>query len=703
MLATDETALVCDLAETYGIYDYRSYPATVIATFAVGLRENARIWLKMNKMAYPLETMLLASAVDKLSLLLWAKTKDGAKNRNRPKMILEMLQKRIRRRTLLHFQHRNYSRICGNSWQEVRELAGTELAKAYVQIIPTTKGIKSEIGKELGEEVENAGDEAGKKGGENAGVSFAKKMLKIVAAAEIGKKVVEGIKASVEAGAALEQSIGGIETLFKESSDTMIQYANNAFRTCGLSANDYMETTTSFAASMLSSVGGDTAKAAELSNNALIAMSDNANKMGTNMQDIQNAYQGFAKQNYTMLDNLKLGYGGTKEEMQRLLSDANKLNKQQGIITDYSIDSFADITEAIQVVQDNLGITGTTALEAASTLSGSFGTMQAAWTNFIAKLSVGNQDQVNQAMMDLASSASTFLFQNLIPAIGRIITQLPSAIGTFITTAIPLLIENGKQIISNIIQGWQENKGRWKDTVNNFLDNAIEWIETSLPQILAEGIASVEEFIAGWGQGDGHMMATVGELIGKILTVIIKAVPQILAAGVLIVGKLAVGFIQNIPYFLTQIGTLLGQMISTIASNFPKLVSSGGSMLLKIIAGFINGITNIPSAVKKAVDSFKSNFRDVDWGELGTNIIKGIVNGITGGIGKLVTAAKNVAKNALDAAKEALGIHSPSRVFELEVGKMIDLGLAAGIERNLKPVQTSMKVLSMEYRWKYGY
>ncbi len=575
-------------------------------------------------------------------------------------------------------------------------MAGTELAKAYVQIIPTTKGIKSEIGKELGEEVENAGDEAGKKGGENAGVSFAKKMMKIIAAAEIGKKVVEGIKASVEAGAALEQSIGGIETLFKESSDTMIQYANNAFRTCGLSANDYMETTTSFAASMLSSVGGDTAKAAELSNNALIAMSDNANKMGTNMQDIQNAYQGFAKQNYTMLDNLKLGYGGTKEEMQRLLSDANKLNKQQGIITDYSIDSFADITEAIQVVQDNLGITGTTALEAASTLSGSFGTMQAAWTNFIAKLSVGNRDQVNQAMMDLASSASTFLFQNLIPAIGRIITQLPSAIGTFITTAIPLLIENGKQIISNIIQGWQENKGRWKDTVNNFLDNAIEWIETSLPQILAEGIASVEEFIAGWGQGDGHMMATVGELIGKILTVIIKAVPQILAAGVLIVGKLAVGFIQNIPYFLTQIGTLLGQMISTIASNFPKLVSSGGSMLLKIIAGFINGITNIPSAVKKAVDSFKSNFRNVDWGELGTNIIKGIVNGITGGIGKLVTAAKNVAKNALDAAKEALGIHSPSRVFELEVGKMIDLGLAAGIEKNLKPVQTSMKVLSME-------
>ncbi len=575
-------------------------------------------------------------------------------------------------------------------------MAATELAKAYVQIIPTTKGIKGKLGEELGDEVENAGDEAGKKGGESAGVSFAKKMLKVVAAAKIGEKVVQGIKASVQAGAALEQSIGGIETLFKESSDTMIQYANKAFETCGLSANDYMETTTSFAASMLSSVGGDTAKAAELSNKAVVAMSDNANKMGTNMQDIQNAYQGFAKQNYTMLDNLKLGYGGTKEEMQRLLDDANKLNAQQGKITDYSIDSFGDITEAIQVVQDNLGITGTTALEAASTLSGSFGTMQAAWTNFIAQLSVGNQSQVNQAMQDLASSASTFLFQNLIPAIGRIITQLPGAIATFITTAIPLLVENGKQIISSIIQGWQNNKEKWKETVNESLDNAIAWVESSLPEILQEGVQAVENFIAGWGSGDGHMMKTVGELIGKIIVVIGKAVPQIIAAGVLIVGKLALGFVQNIPYFLTQIGRLFGQMINTIASNLPRLFTSGGSMIGKIVSGFLNGIAGIPSAVKQVIEKFKTNFQNADWKSLGTNIIKGIVKGITGSLGSIASAAKDAAKHALDTAKKALGIHSPSRMFELQVGKNIDLGLAAGIENNLKPVQTSMRTLSME-------
>lgn len=575
-------------------------------------------------------------------------------------------------------------------------MAGIELAKAYVQIIPTTKGIQGKLGEELGDETEKAGKEAGEKGGTSAGTLFAKKMLAVIAAAEIGKKVVDGIKASVQAGAALEQSIGGIETLFKESSDTMIQYANNAFKTCGLSANDYMETTTSFAASMLSSVGGDTAKAAELSNKAVVAMSDNANKMGTNMEDIQNAYQGFAKQNYTMLDNLKLGYGGTKQEMQRLLDDANKLNAQQGIMTDYSIDSFGDITEAIQVVQDNLGITGTTAQEAATTLSGSFASMQSAWTNFIAQLSVGNQTQVNQAMQDLAASASTFLFQNLIPALGRIITQLPGAIGTFIKTAIPLLIENGKQIISSIIQGWQNNKGKWKETVNQFLDNAIAWVQNSLPKMLEQGIKNVEAFISGWGKGDGHMTSTVGELLGKILSVIGQALPQILAAGVLIVGKLALGFIQNTPYFLKQAGNLLLKMITTIGQNLPSVVAEGGKILLNIVKGFIQKISQIPSAVKQAIRSFKDNFKNVDWGSLGTNIIKGIIKGVKNGLSSLASAAKEAARNALNAAKKVLGIHSPSKVFEQEVGKMIDLGLAAGIEGNLKPVQDSMKVLSME-------
>lgn len=566
-----------------------------------------------------------------------------------------------------------------------------ELAKAYIQIIPSAQGMKAQLAEILGEESEGVGEESGKK----AGTSFAKKMIAAIAAVGIGKKIVDGIKSSIEAGAALEQSIGGIETLFKDSADTMIRYAKNAYETAGLSANAYMETTTSFAASMISSVGGNTAQAAELSNKAVIAMADNANKMGTDMQSIQDAYQGFAKQNYTMLDNLKLGYGGTKTEMERLLADANKLNAQQGIITDYSIDSFADVTEAIQVIQDNLDITGTTAMEAATTLSGSFNTMKAAWTNFIAELAIGDQTQVREAMVNLAYSAATFLFDNLIPAIGNIIKQLPGAIAEFITTAVPLLMENGKQIIQNLINGWKSNKGQWKENVNAFLDNAIDWIENDLPGILDEGIKAVEEFISGWGQGDGHMMETVGELIGKILTVIIKALPQIAAAGFNIIGQLADGFVKNIPYFLKQIGTLFSKMISTIAAQFPNLVSSGAQILLKIIAGFIQSIAQIPANVAKAITSIKNPFNSENWGSIGSNIIKGIINGLRNGISSIVSTAKSVAQNALSAAKKALGIHSPSKVFESEVGKMIDLGLAAGIEGNLQPVQDSMKELSM--------
>ena len=232
--------------------------------------------------------------------------------------------------------------------------------------------------------------------------------------------------------------------------------------------------------------------------------------------------------------------------------------------------------------------------------------------------------------------------------------------------------------------------------MNGFLDNAIAWVENSLPQILQKGVAAVENFISGWGSGDGHMMKTVGELIGKIFTIIIKAIPQIQAAGTTIIMKLALGFIQNTPYFLTQIGKLLGQVVSTIASNLPRLFSSGGSMIGKIISGFLNGIVGIPSAVKQAIEKFKTNFQNTDWKSLGTNIIKGIVKGITGSLGSIASAAKNAAKHALNTAKKTLGIHSPSRMFETEVGKMIDLGLAAGIENNIKPVQTSMRTLSME-------
>ncbi|CMX49436.1 phage tail protein [Streptococcus pneumoniae] len=286
----------------------------------------------------------------------------------------------------------------------------TELGKAYVQIIPSAKGISGMIQKEMGGEVASAGVSAG----ESLGSKMMGAVSGVIAAAGIGK----AIGASINEGAALQQSLGGVETLFKDSADKIKGFANEAYKTTGLSANAYMENVTGFSASLLQSLGGDTDKAAETANMAMIDMSDNANKMGTSMESIQLAYQGFAKQNYTMLDNLKLGYGGTKQEMQRLLADAEKLTGVK-----YDINNLSDVYSAIHTIQENLDITGTTAREAATTFTGSFESMKSAAQNVLGKLSLG--EDIQPALQALMETTSTFLFGNLIPMIGNILKQIP--------------------------------------------------------------------------------------------------------------------------------------------------------------------------------------------------------------------------------------------------------------------------------------
>lgn len=286
----------------------------------------------------------------------------------------------------------------------------TELGKAYVQIIPSAKGISGMIQKEMGGEVASAGVSAG----ESLGSKMMGAVSGVIAAAGIGK----AIGASINEGAALQQSLGGVETLFKDSADKVKGFANEAYKTTGLSANAYMENVTGFSASLLQSLGGDTDKAAETANMTMIDMSDNANKMGTSMESIQLAYQGFAKQNYTMLDNLKLGYGGTKQEMQRLLADAEKLTGVK-----YDINNLSDVYSAIHTIQENLDITGTTAREAATTFTGSFESMKSAAQNVLGKLSLG--EDIQPALQALMETTSTFLFGNLIPMIGNILKQIP--------------------------------------------------------------------------------------------------------------------------------------------------------------------------------------------------------------------------------------------------------------------------------------
>ena len=274
----------------------------------------------------------------------------------------------------------------------------TELGQAYVQIMPSAKGISGSIQKQLDPEADSAGKSAGMKIG--AGLMVAATAAVAATGVALGKI----ISSSLSEGANLQQSLGGIETLFKGSADKVKQYANDAYKTAGLSANDYMESVTGFSASLLQSMGGDTEKAAETANMALIDMSDNANKMGTSMESIQYAYQGFAKQNYTMLDNLKLGYGGTKAEMERLLADATKLT---GV--EYDINNLNDVYNAIHAVQEELGITGTTARESAETFSGSLASMKSAFSNVLGGLSLG-QD-IQPALQALAETTSTFFLE----------------------------------------------------------------------------------------------------------------------------------------------------------------------------------------------------------------------------------------------------------------------------------------------------
>lgn len=304
----------------------------------------------------------------------------------------------------------------------------TELGQAYVQIMPSAKGISGSIQSALAPEATAAGNSAGS----SIGSTLVKAATGIIAAAGIGR----AFSAAINEGAALQQSIGGIETLFKGSADKVKAYANEAYRTTGLSANTYMENVTGFSASLLQSLGGDTNKAAEIANMAMVDMSDNANKMGTSMDRIQDAYQGFAKQNYTMLDNLKLGYGGTKTEMERLLADATKLTGVK-----YDINNLSDVYQAIHAIQGKLDITGTTAKEAASTFSGSFSAMKAAAQNVLGKLALG--EDIMPSLKALAETTSTFLFKNFIPMIGNILRGLPTVIGTVLKEGIAAIFGDG--------------------------------------------------------------------------------------------------------------------------------------------------------------------------------------------------------------------------------------------------------------------
>lgn len=421
-------------------------------------------------------------------------------------------------------------------------------------------------------------------------------------------------KKSLEEYAEYEQLVGGVETLFKDSADVVKQYANNAYKTAGLSANDYMETVTSFSAALLQSLGGDTEAAAKQADLAITDMADNANKMGTAMGDIQNAYQGFAKQNYTMLDNLKLGYGGTKEEMQRLIDDANALNAAQGNLTNYSIDSYADIVSAIHDVQTEMGITGTTAKEASTTIQGSLSAMKSAWTNLLTGIGDDSQD-LDKLINNFVDSTGTAA-ENILPRLGKIITGIGSlaerlapvvaaAIPGLVTTVLPELVQSGISMVGAILQG----------------------LVQMLPQIIQYGVDMVITLIESISSDPESLVETAIMLVAIIVSGLIDALPKLIAAAAELVTGLLRALISNAPNLLAAGLKLVGKIAEGIANSLGEIVKAGA----KVVDSIIDGIAG---AWKKLTGWFKGIWNDL-FGGLSANVsvngsAKGAVAGVNG-------------------------------------------------------------------------
>lgn len=443
-------------------------------------------------------------------------------------------------------------------------------------------------------------------------------------------------KSAVENYAEYEQLVGGVETLFKDSSAKVLEYANNAYKTAGLSANDYMETVTSFSASLLQSLGGDTEKAAEIGNMAVIDMSDNANKMGSSMESIQNAYAGFAKQNYTMLDNLKLGYGGTKEEMQRLIDDANALNAAQGNMTKYSIDSYADIVSAIHDVQTEMGITGTTAQEAATTIQGSLASTKAAWDNWLTGTGsidalvgtvVNSAKLLAKAIGDILPSLTTGISQlvsQLAPEIPPLINQLLPSIIDSITTMISSLGSQLPAILATILP---VITGSAPQIINTLITALI----SSLPIIVSSAGQLILALASGISQSLPTLIPTIVDVVLQIVMTLVENVNLLVDAAVNLISALAEGLIAALPILIAQAPTIISRLVQELIAAAPQLLLSAAEIVVQIVSGIADNLFALGKSAGEIITTIAEGIGEM-WGSLvgvGSQVVAKIREGIS--------------------------------------------------------------------------
>lgn len=521
-----------------------------------------------------------------------------------------------------------------------------------------------------------------------------------------------------------EQLVGGVDTLFKDSSAKVQEYAANAYKTAGLSANEYMDTVTSFSASLLQSLGGDTVAAADMANVAITDMSDNANKMGTDMASIQNAYQGFAKQNYTMLDNLKLGYGGTKEEMERLLADASKLSGKDFLWGEDGMGyGYAEIVEAIHVVQTEMGITGTTAKEASTTIQGSVSSMKSAWGNLLVGIADDNADfkTLTEQFVDslvtvgeniiprinvilggisqLVTSASTTIIPMVIttitdnlPALLQSAVALVGALGQGIIDSLPAITQAAIDILFFLANALIENLPTLIDGIVQVTMTIVQMLTSPdfLTQLIETAILLITTLAQGLIDAIPQLIAAVPLIIGNLLAAIIVELPNIIQMGIDLLFALIDGIIKCIPELVAAVPTLIIAFINGIVNNLDKIILAGPQIIVSLITGIIGAIPELIAAVPRIIAAIADTIRNYDWGGIGKNIVRGLKNGIAGMWGNIKSWFSDKVNGLVSGVKKILGIASPSKVFA-GIGGFMAEGLGEGFDDQFKSVKKDIE------------
>ena len=540
---------------------------------------------------------------------------------------------------------------------------------------------------DLGDELKESGDEA-----ESSGGKFEKlgSVLKGVGAAmgavalAAGAAAVKLGKEVISAYADFEQLVGGVDTLFGDASQTVQNYAANAFKTAGMSANEYMETVTGFSASLIQSLGGDTAKAAEVADMAITDMADNANKMGTDLSAIQTAYQGFAKQNYTMLDNLKLGYGGTKSEMERLLADAEKIS---GI--KYDLSSFSDLTEAIHVIQTEMGITGTTAKEATETISGSMAGMQSAIDNLMAGL--GNADADIEMLIGNVVEAFGHVVDNVVPVIENIVKALPPAldgilraIGDLLPTLLSTVVDLFTQVLETLLSLLPELIPAAVDAVLTIVGALID----NLPLLIDAAVQLITALVMGLGSALPELIPAAVEAIITIVQGLLDSMDQILEAAFAIIQGLAEGLLNALPELIDALPEIIMTIIDFITDNLPLIIKMGIELTVQLAFGLIKAIPQLVARLPEIVAAIVTGLGKAVGAvfEIGKNIVTGLWEGIKSLGSWIADKVSGFFSGIVDGAKSLLGIHSPSTVFA-GIGENMGLGIGMGFTDAMRGVE----------------